>query len=438
VALLAAVGAGATAGSAAATVVPVTNFTLPDGTKVTLPNGTSCAWYSATERTPGMQCTLTQSFSTDQTDGNGPLPLSTQGGLINTLNQWLNVNNISLEITTSSQIGIETIGGQGRNGQSCGACSSGKGADPGYAITVQTLGGMKQVITNSSFGSYVDPANGVPPALWVYVGDQGVAATTGPDTGGGGGASSWVVGVQPGFIPDNSKLDPAGDTVFAIGGGGGGGGGVFGSSGSGAHGGAGGSMTGTGPVTTADTTVAGQNGSGGDGSGGGGSQGSPGAAGAAGGAGGDNGNGGKAGIGGYGGFQTKVARFVGSTLPWIAGSGGGVKGTNSKPVGGGGGGGWGGGGGGGSWARQSVSTASTLPTLYNIDGKGFSLSKVGFSRVVLSFGLEPTTTGVGGPPSGGAPTSIDQCKKLGWATFDSPPFKNQGDCVSYVATGGRR
>ncbi len=37
-----------------------------------------------------------------------------------------------------------------------------------------------------------------------------------------------------------------------------------------------------------------------------------------------------------------------------------------------------------------------------------------------------------------APTSKDQCKKGGWATFINPgTFKNQGDCVSYVATHGK-
>ncbi len=33
------------------------------------------------------------------------------------------------------------------------------------------------------------------------------------------------------------------------------------------------------------------------------------------------------------------------------------------------------------------------------------------------------------------PTSKDQCKHGGWQTF--PGFKNQGDCVSFVAMGGR-
>ena len=33
------------------------------------------------------------------------------------------------------------------------------------------------------------------------------------------------------------------------------------------------------------------------------------------------------------------------------------------------------------------------------------------------------------------PTSADQCKKGGWMTFTGQNFKNQGDCVSYVANG---
>jgi hypothetical protein len=33
------------------------------------------------------------------------------------------------------------------------------------------------------------------------------------------------------------------------------------------------------------------------------------------------------------------------------------------------------------------------------------------------------------------PTSSDQCKNGGWRNF--PGFKNEGDCVSFVATGGR-
>jgi hypothetical protein len=41
-------------------------------------------------------------------------------------------------------------------------------------------------------------------------------------------------------------------------------------------------------------------------------------------------------------------------------------------------------------------------------------------------------TGSGPPPT---PTSKDQCRGGGWRT--SGRFKNQGDCISFVATGGK-
>lgn len=51
-----------------------------------------------------------------------------------------------------------------------------------------------------------------------------------------------------------------------------------------------------------------------------------------------------------------------------------------------------------------------------------------------------TATGTGGGCS--APMSKDQCKKGGFAAYGNPSagiamFKNQGDCVSYVASEGR-
>jgi YVTN family beta-propeller protein len=36
------------------------------------------------------------------------------------------------------------------------------------------------------------------------------------------------------------------------------------------------------------------------------------------------------------------------------------------------------------------------------------------------------------------PTGIDQCKNDGWKTFSNPAFKNQGDCVSFVARMNRQ
>jgi hypothetical protein len=38
----------------------------------------------------------------------------------------------------------------------------------------------------------------------------------------------------------------------------------------------------------------------------------------------------------------------------------------------------------------------------------------------------------------GPPTSKDACKHGGWKTFNHPSFKNQGQCVSYVASHGRK
>jgi hypothetical protein len=41
-----------------------------------------------------------------------------------------------------------------------------------------------------------------------------------------------------------------------------------------------------------------------------------------------------------------------------------------------------------------------------------------------------------GIPDTPPPATEDECKKGGWETFNNPAFKNQGDCVSYVATSG--
>ncbi len=49
-------------------------------------------------------------------------------------------------------------------------------------------------------------------------------------------------------------------------------------------------------------------------------------------------------------------------------------------------------------------------------------------------GASGTWTGTGTAKAiVGSPTSKDQCKDEGWMTFNDPTFKNQGDCVSFVA-----
>jgi hypothetical protein len=55
----------------------------------------------------------------------------------------------------------------------------------------------------------------------------------------------------------------------------------------------------------------------------------------------------------------------------------------------------------------------------------------------LTFGANGDATTWDFEPLTGPPTSKDQCKKGGWEDFDNPTFKNQGDCVSYVATKGK-
>jgi hypothetical protein len=58
---------------------------------------------------------------------------------------------------------------------------------------------------------------------------------------------------------------------------------------------------------------------------------------------------------------------------------------------------------------------------------------------IVSATVTPTP-GVSSTPTpivGESPTSFDQCKDDGWRRFTNPRFKNQGDCVSYVASEGR-
>jgi hypothetical protein len=60
-----------------------------------------------------------------------------------------------------------------------------------------------------------------------------------------------------------------------------------------------------------------------------------------------------------------------------------------------------------------------------------------FKRAFLSPILKPLLAAVKRVSfsSAALPTATDQCKDNGWKTFGV--FKNQGDCVSFVATGGK-
>jgi len=49
-----------------------------------------------------------------------------------------------------------------------------------------------------------------------------------------------------------------------------------------------------------------------------------------------------------------------------------------------------------------------------------------------------TVNGVAQSLQVGPPTSKDQCKDGGWRSFNNPTFKNQGQCVSFVASHGEK
>ncbi len=62
----------------------------------------------------------------------------------------------------------------------------------------------------------------------------------------------------------------------------------------------------------------------------------------------------------------------------------------------------------------------------NVDAFTFDATTYDFERIkdLDGDGIPDTTP----------PTDKDQCKKDGYKSFNNPSFKNQGQCVSYVAT----
>jgi 6-phosphogluconolactonase len=99
-------------------------------------------------------------------------------------------------------------------------------------------------------------------------------------------------------------------------------------------------------------------------------------------------------------------------------------------------------------AARSGSTASELAaspdgrSLYVVNGALVSQYTIDPSAGTLT-PKSPSTVPNAGDGIGIAiasprsfPTSKDQCKKGGWRNFGM--FRNQGDCVSFVATGGKK
>ena len=54
---------------------------------------------------------------------------------------------------------------------------------------------------------------------------------------------------------------------------------------------------------------------------------------------------------------------------------------------------------------------------------------------VLVFGFAVTAGAAILPPTSDVPTTVEECKKDGWEAY--LVFKNQGDCVSFIATEGK-
>ncbi|MBM3819843.1 MAG: hypothetical protein FJW14_12630 [Acidimicrobiia bacterium] len=100
---------------------------------------------------------------------------------------------------------------------------------------------------------------------------------------------------------------------------------------------------------------------------------------------------------------------------------------------------------GSTWSQKAYLKASNTGT-----GDQFGAGNIGVSGgtvVVGAFGEDSNATGVNGNQTNnlaenagaayvfGLPNQQHQCKNGGWQTFGV--FKNQGDCVSFVSTGGK-
>jgi hypothetical protein len=102
-----------------------------------------------------------------------------------------------------------------------------------------------------------------------------------------------------------------------------------------------------------------------------------------------------------------------------------------------------------SFGSFSVTTGAPEDVLsfpLNADGvAAFNAARGGFFSIGGSIGSVPGFIyGGSGGPNGNAPklsvtclpTTKEECNNGGWRSF--PGFKNQGDCVSFVATGGKK
>jgi hypothetical protein len=89
--------------------------------------------------------------------------------------------------------------------------------------------------------------------------------------------------------------------------------------------------------------------------------------------------------------------------------------------------------------RTDVGEPPTLvPTPISIDLSGFAGTtvRIRFAEVDNLFFFAASVDNVAVTSTPAFPTTKEQCKKGGWRNFGTS-FKNQGDCVSFVATNGK-
>jgi hypothetical protein len=89
-------------------------------------------------------------------------------------------------------------------------------------------------------------------------------------------------------------------------------------------------------------------------------------------------------------------------------------------------------------------TAQLLPatiTVYSFDPvdevtTGVLLTVTAAASTICADGTSlAASSGGSSGGGGGLPTTVEQCKKNGWTAYQV--FKSQGDCVSFIATGGK-
>ncbi len=90
-----------------------------------------------------------------------------------------------------------------------------------------------------------------------------------------------------------------------------------------------------------------------------------------------------------------------------------------------------------TWFKQTSASASMelLPGTYKFHFRDLADGTLGFTEDLTFSGCSFTYG-----ETANVPLNVDDCKKGGWKTLvDSSgnSFKNQGDCVSFVATGGK-